>query len=82
MPKVSIDQGIKQTLFERKNEIKNKNILVTGGTGMIGQELVQQLISEKANITVVSLDKINLPKGVKFLRLDLREFSNCLKCLK
>ena len=60
-------------------KLKNKNILVTGGTGMIGQELVQQLISEKANITVVSLDKINLPKGVKFLRLDLREFSNCLK---
>ena len=63
-------------------KLKNKNILVTGGTGMIGQELVQQLISEKANITVVSLDKINLPKGVKFLRLDLREFSNCLKCCK
>ena len=47
-------------------KLKNKNILVTGGTGMIGQELVQQLISEKANITVVSLDKINLPKGKVF----------------
>ena len=38
---------------EIKNAYKNKNILVTGGTGSIGLALVKQLISCK-------------PKSIKF----------------
>lgn len=58
---------------------KNKKILVTGGTGLIGRPLVAMLVKEGAKVTVVSLDDSSLaPKGVKFIRADLREFSNCL----
>ena len=62
---------------------KNKNVLVTGGTGLIGTQLVNKLVKLKSRVIVASLDKnIKLPKGVKFIRSDLRFFENCLKLTK
>lgn len=59
---------------------QNKNVLVTGGTGLIGRPLVEMLLAEGANVTVVSLDDPSrAPKGVQFKRADLREFSACLE---
>ena len=62
------------------NFFKNKKILVTGGTGLIGMPLVRKLVELCANLTVVSLDKSpNIDKSVNFVNLDLRSFENCLK---
>ena len=62
---------------------KNKNVLVTGGTGLIGTQLVNKLVKLKSRVIVTSLDKnIELPKGVEFIRSDLRFFENCLKLTK
>lgn len=59
---------------------KNKSVLVTGGTGLIGRPLVDMLIEQGANVTIVSLDDPSrAPQGVTFKRADLREFSNCLE---
>lgn len=58
---------------------KNKKILVTGGTGLIGRPLVKRLVEEGARVAIVSLDDPSrAPKGVAFIRADLREFSNCM----
>lgn len=57
---------------------KGKNILVTGGTGLIGRPLVEMLIAAGAKVTVVSLDDPSrAPQGCTFVRADLREFSEC-----
>ena len=62
---------------------KNKKVLVTGGTGLIGIPLVKILLEKKAKVTVVSLDsKKRAPKNCKFIKIDLRELSNCLKVCK
>lgn len=62
---------------------KNKNVLVTGGTGLIGQPLVEMLVAEGAKVTVVSLDDPSrAPQGVTFKQADLREFSSCLEVCK
>lgn len=62
---------------------KNKKILVTGGTGLIGRPLVEMLVVAGAKVVVVSLDDPSrAPKGVTFIRADLREFSNCLEACK
>lgn len=62
------------------NFYKHKNILVTGGTGLIGRPLVEMLTAQGANVTVVSLDDPKrAPQGVKFIQADLREFSKCLE---
>lgn len=60
------------------NFYTGKNVLVTGGTGLIGRPLVEMLVAQGANVTVVSLDHPSrAPQGVTFKRADLREFSNC-----
>lgn len=58
---------------------KNKRILVTGGTGLIGRPLVEMLWNAGANVTVVSLDNPDPRdcKNVTFQKADLREFSVC-----
>ena len=60
-----------------------KNVLVTGGTGLIGRPLVERLQSAGAKIRVVSLDDPSrAPEGVDFQRADLREFSSCVEAAK
>ena len=39
-----------------KKFYKNKKILITGGTGLIGRQLVNQLLSYGAKLLLVSLD--------------------------
>ena len=61
---------------------EDKNILVTGGTGLIGFELVSLLIKENpSKIRVVSLDKnIFNNEKIEFIEADLRYLNNCEKC--
>ena len=43
-----------------KNYFKQKNCLVTGGTGMIGREISKILVNFGANVKAISLDKIKI----------------------
>jgi GDP-L-fucose synthase len=60
---------------------KNKKVLVTGGTGLVGRELVELLVNRGADVTSVSLDENNLDPewGAKYVKLDLRSRENCFK---
>ena len=59
---------------------KNKKILVTGGTGMIGQALCKMLVERGATVTAASLDDPDrAPIGCEFARVDLRSFEGCQK---
>ncbi|MEQ9116305.1 MAG: NAD-dependent epimerase/dehydratase family protein [Rickettsiales bacterium] len=65
------------------NFYKNKNILVTGGTGLIGRPLCEMLVEAGANVKIVSLDDPSrAPEGTAFVKADLRELSNCLEASK
>tara|TARA_B100000989_G_scaffold72938_3_gene51252 strand:- start:12506 stop:13510 length:1005 start_codon:yes stop_codon:yes gene_type:complete len=69
----------------KKNEFYfNKNVLVAGGTGMVGQMLVPKLIKLGANVYISSLDHKSLcPKGIKgFYSKDLIYLENCIKVTK
>ena len=46
----------------QKKFYKNKRIIVTGGTGLIGRAIVKKLCDFNAKVTVVSLDKLILDK--------------------
>lgn len=64
------------------NKFKEKKVLVTGGTGLIGRQVVELLVNSGAKVTVVSLDKITLPYKVKFIYGDLTNFDFCKKITK
>jgi GDP-L-fucose synthase len=60
---------------------KNKKVLVTGGTGFVGTNIVEALLNEKAKI-VVPLHKrkpIVKSKCITFIKADLTKQSDCLK---
>jgi len=59
-------------------DFKNQSVLVTGGTGMIGRQLVDLLVERGAKVYVVSLDPPRgLPEGVMYKLADLTDFSAC-----
>jgi GDP-L-fucose synthase len=54
-----------------------RNVLVTGGTGLIGRQIVNILCDAKANVRVVSLDAINVDDRADHLKADLTDFCIC-----
>ncbi|MCF8367448.1 MAG: SDR family NAD(P)-dependent oxidoreductase [Bacteroidales bacterium] len=62
-------------------DLKNANILITGGSGQIGSHLVEALLQEEAKITVLGRDPKNLKEllplyknnEIKFVRCDLSD---------
>ena len=62
----------------KKKFYKDKNILIAGGTGLVGQQLVNKLVILGANVSVASKDNKNLDnKNVKkFYNLDLSNIKN------
>lgn len=54
-----------------------RNVLVTGGTGLIGRQIVDILCAADANVKVVSLDKLVTNDGAEYLYGDLTDFKLC-----
>jgi GDP-L-fucose synthase len=54
-----------------------KQTLVTGGTGLIGRQVVDILSEAGANVTIVSLDHIQVNEKAKHLIGDLTNFELC-----
>jgi GDP-L-fucose synthase len=62
---------------------KDKKILVTGGTGLIGKPLVDILIDEGAKVRIASLDDPSRANPqAEFLKLDLTRYENCENACK
>jgi len=62
---------------------KNKKVLVTGGTGLIGRPLVEMLIEQGAKVRIASLDDSSRahPKA-EFIQVNLMRFKNCMEVCK
>ncbi len=64
------------------NSFLGKNVLITGGTGLIGRCVVNMLCDAGAHVRIVSLDKINVDVRAEHLLGDLTEFSFCREITK
>ncbi len=54
-----------------------KICLVTGGTGLIGRQVVDILVSAGAKVKIVSLDKLKVNSAAEHILGDLSDFSFC-----
>lgn len=61
---------------------KEKNVLVTGGTGLIGRQVVDILGNIGANVKIVSLDKIKVDSRAEHIFGDLTDFEFCKEITK
>lgn len=59
-----------------------KNVVITGGTGMIGRKIVAMLCDAGANVCSVSLDRIEAHEKAKHIYGDLTEFGFCKEVTK
>jgi len=63
------------------NEIKDffsdKSVVITGGTGLVGRQLLELLAPVAGVVSSISLDDLEPVKKVNYVKADLREFSVC-----
>ena len=57
------------------NAFKGKKALITGGTGLIGREVVRMLADAGAQVKIVSLDQVNVDERAEHILGDLTELS-------
>ena len=68
--------------------LQGKEVLVTGGAGFIGSHLVERLVNEKANISVIKkqttsiINLENCKDDIKLHNCDLTDFENLNKIVK
>jgi GDP-L-fucose synthase len=66
-----------------KKFYQKKTILVAGGTGLVGTQLIEILSGFGSKVISVSLDKIKYNfHNVKFVKSDLRYLDNCINLTK
>lgn len=59
-----------------------RNILVTGGTGLIGRQVVDMLCDAEASVKIISLDKINVNDKAEHIFGDITDFEFCKNITK
>ncbi len=59
-----------------------RNVLVTGGTGLIGRQVVNILCNANAHVKIVSLDKLNVDERALHIYGDLTDFELCKEVTK
>ena len=63
-------------------DFKDKNILITGGTGLVGRQIVDILCDYDANVKIVSLDNVKRDDRAKYIFGDLTDFNLCKEITK
>lgn len=59
------------------DSFNRKNILVTGGTGLIGRQVVKMLCDAGGNVEIISLDKVKIDERASYFYGDLTDFNTC-----
>ncbi len=59
-----------------------KNIVVTGGSGLIGRKIVSRLLEAGASVRSVSLDEIQVEDKVEYVKGDLCDFEFCQRMVR
>lgn len=70
---------IKQEILK---SFSGKNVVVTGGTGLIGRCVVDTMVNAGAKVRIVSLDQIKVHDRAEHVQADLTSFETCRQVTK
>ncbi len=59
------------------HSFEGRNVLVTGGSGLIGRQIVSMLCRAGAKVRIVSLDRIHIEEKAEHIWGDLTDFQLC-----
>ena len=62
--------------------LKNKNIIITGGNGFLGSQITNALINEKANVYIIDIKKPRKITSTKYFKSDITNEQDLKKILK
>ena len=62
--------------------IKNKNVIITGGLGFLGSQITNALLSEKANVYIIDIKKPKKKTLAKYFKSDITNENELIKILK
>ena len=51
--------------------LDNKNIIITGGSGFLGSQIVDAFLNERANVYIIDLQKPKKKSSVKYFKSDI-----------
>lgn len=73
------------------DDLKNKNVLVTGGCGFIGSHLIEALLHQGANVKCLdnlstgkfeNIKELSTHTSFEFIEGDIRDFDTCAKAMQ
>lgn len=64
-----------------KINLKGKRILVTGGNGYLGRNLIKKLLSQGALVSSLDIQKNSVNEGIVYYQVDIREEKALLKVI-
>jgi NAD(P)-dependent dehydrogenase (short-subunit alcohol dehydrogenase family) len=62
--------------------LKNKNIIITGGLGFLGSQITNALLSKKANVYIIDIKKPKKKTLAKYFKSDITNENELIKILK
>ena len=65
--------------FLNKIKLKNKNVYILGGFGLIGSEVVKNILSVGAKVVILDIKKEKKKKNVKYERFDCSKLNTLEK---
>jgi NAD(P)-dependent dehydrogenase (short-subunit alcohol dehydrogenase family) len=62
-------------------DLKNKNVIISGGSGFLGEQISQAFLKQGSNVFILDLNKPSLKHKIHYLKADITKESHLKKIL-